>query len=514
MADIQRNKRIAKNTVFLYIRMLFLILVQLYTVPILLKQLGVDDYGIYNVVGGIVTLFSFLGGALSSGSQRFLAYAIGKNNDIELKRLFDSTLTIFICFALLLLIISETIGLWFLNNKMTIPSDRIIAANWVYQFSIFSFLISLISIPYNADIVAHEKMSLFAYISIAEGITKLLAAISLKYAHGDLLIIYAAIICVCSFIIRIFYQVICGKLFAECRNIKLFWDSKIGKSLLAYTSWNTIGSLALIARNQGMNLVLNYFFCPALNAAHTIGQHISGVITQLTHNVYMATRPQITKLYARNEEQSMWNLALSSAKWTYFLIMVICIPLILEMPLILNIWLPEIPDYTVTISRLLVLSILIETTVNQIIGVFQAKNRIKHYQIISSAILLLNIPVSFMILKCYIVNPCIPYIVICLLSICYMLSIIIVAKYDVGLCISVFLKHVWLRMVVVTILSSVCIYTIYSFLVPSLIRVFVTSIESVLFSSFFIYTLGVDKTERRIINGYVKLSYKKIKNLR
>lgn len=498
------NNRIALNTVYLYLRMLFLVIIQLYTVPIILDALGVEDYGIYNVVGGIVGMFTFIGGALSSGSQRFLSYAIGQENQNELKRVFDSTQTIYVVYSLILFFIAESVGIWFLNNKMQIPESRIMAANWVFQFSVISFIINLLAIPYNSAIIAHERMSVFAYVSIIDGVLKLAAAVSLSFLNGDLLIWYAVFICLISILVRLIYQIYCNHSFVECKGFHFTWDNELSKKLLTYSGWNMIGSLALIARNQGLNIVVNIFFGPILNAAHSLAQQIGGLVTQLINNVYLATRPQITKLYAQDNKNAMWNLVFKSSKWTFFLLMIISIPAILEMKNILDIWLPEIPDYTVEIAQLLIISIVIETTVNQIIGAFQAMNHIKKYQMVSSTILLLNIPISYILLKYYKSGVLIPYCVTCLLSFFYMFSLLHVAKSEISMDIKKYIKTIMLKMLLVTASAFSIEFLIYQLLPESLFRIFITVIESIIISCICIWLMGADDDERFMIKQKIK----------
>ena len=505
MASITDSKRIAKNTLFLYLRMIILVIIQLYTVPIVLNSLGAVDYGLYNVVGGIVTMFTFISGALASGSQRFLAYSIGENNLESVKKVFDSTVTLYIVFLAILLVVAEVIGVWFLNTKMQIPTDRLFAANCVFQFSVASFLICLISVPYYSDIVAHEKMSIFAYISIIDGVLKLMAAIMLKYMVGDLLIVYSSFICAISLFVFFIYLFYCKRYFFECRHFNFSWDNEIGKSLLSYSGWNMIGSLALIARNQGINIVVNLFFGPIINAAHSIAQQVSGLVTQLVNNVYLATRPQITKLYAKKEKESMWSLVYSSSKWTYYLLMIISIPAILEMESILSLWLNEVPPYTVAMTKLLILSVLLETTVNQIVGAFQAENRIKKYQLASSTILLLNIPVSYILLKTGMVDVITPYIVTCILSLMYVVSLLIVSKVELEMDVLYYIRCIISRMIVVSIIVFICVFLIYDILPPSFCRILLTCFESVLISIICIWLFGMDNKERVLVKNKIKM---------
>lgn len=498
------NKRIVKNTLLLYIRMFLLIIVQLYTVPIILRALGVENYGIYNVVGGVVTMFSFVGGSLASGSQRFFAYEIGKRDDIALKRVFDSTVSIYLLLMLIMFVFLEIGGTWFLNTQMNIPPERIESANWVFQLSIITFLINLISIPYNAAVIAHEKMSLYAYVSILECALKLTAAIALQYILFDKLIIYAVLICSTAIIIRMVYQLYCRKHFAECRNFHFSKSMYKTKELLSYSGWNMIGSVALVARQQGVNIVINLFFGPALNAAHSIAQQINGVLTQFINNVYMATRPQITKQYASNELDNMWNLMFRSSKLAFYLMTIISVPSLIEIRFILGIWLHEVPPYTVGIAVMMILTLLIETLANQVIAVFQAANKIRKYQTLSSTIILLNIPLSYILLKMNSANPILPYILSVVLSCVYIMSILQVAKNEVGLNVIQYLKKVVVRNILVFVIIFAAVFISISSFSPSLLRVVLTSCLSIIYSCLIIWTIGIDSKERNFIKEIIK----------
>ncbi|WP_278683084.1 lipopolysaccharide biosynthesis protein [Paraclostridium bifermentans] len=502
--QIDNNKRIAKNTLALYFRMFLLIFVQLYTVPIILKTLGVEDYGIYNVVGGVVTMFSFIGTSLASGSQRFIAFEIGRKDQKGLKKVFDTTVSIYIILSVISLLILEIGGYWFLNTQMTIPDNRIYAANWVFQLSIISFIINLISIPYNATVIAHERMSIFAYISIFEYFLKFISAISLKYIPFDYLIVYSVLICVIAVLIRVIYQIYCYNNFEECRNFKFKWDSYKGKELLTYSGWNMIGAVALISRQQGLNIIINVFFGPLLNAAHSIGQQINGVLSQFINNIYMATRPQITKLYAKNEIDEMWSLVFRSSKLAFYLLMILSIPLLIELDKILYLWLHNVPQLTSSIGRLLIISILIETLANQIIGAFQAANRIKKYQVYSSTIILLNIPISYICLYFYPEYPLTPYYISVFLSIFYVFSIIVNAHKELNMDITKYFKEIIFNIVIVYVFTFSSVYILIRLLPPSLYRIIITCFMTVISSIIIIWTIGFDNNEKKYINKLIK----------
>lgn len=498
------NLRIAKNTLLLYVRMFLLILVQLYTVPIVLRMLGVEDYGIYNVVGGVVTLFSFVGSSLASGAQRFMAFEIGVGNKEKLKKVFDTTVSIYILLAVIIVVLLEIVGYWFLNTQMNIPEDRMYAANWVFQFSVLTFLMNLISIPYNAAIIAHERMSFFAYISILECLLRLVVVLVLQYILYDKLIIYALLACFVSFIIWIIYQIYCRKNFEECRHFKFGRQTYMGKELLVYSGWNMIGSVALISRQQGLNIVVNLFFGPVLNAAHSIAQQINGILTQFINNVYVATRPRITKLYASNKTEEMWSLVFHSSKLAFYLLMLISIPALIEIDVVLNLWLHDVPSYTSTITRLMIGSILVETLVNQVIGVYQAENKIKMYQMYSSVIILLTVPISYIGLKIYPEIPMLPYWVFVILSIVYVYSILRNAVNDISLDVKAFLRDVLLIDIVVYIFSIGSVWVCVFMIPASLMRVFLTIFLTIIYSLIFIWIIGLNQKEKQIVKRIVQ----------
>ena len=502
------NKRIAKNTLFLYLRMIFLIAVQLYTVPVVLKNLGVSDYGLYNVIGGVVTAFSFLGSSLASGTQRYLSFALGKNDSKLLRTTFQTTLTIYIAFALATLLLLEIVGLWFVNYKMNISPERLNAANWLFHFSTITFIVNLLSIPFNSSIIAHEKMNVYAYVSIFEGISKLLIAISLSFVGFDKLIYYGLILFILSIIIQSYYQIYCFKSFNECRTLKLRWDFTLGKNLLTYSGWNIVGVLALIGRNQGLNIIMNLFFGTLLNAAHAIANQINGVANQFINNFYMASRPSITKLYASGKVEEMWTLVFRSAKLAFYLLMFISIPAILEMKTILKLWLKDVPQYTVSIVICLLIVALIETLVNQLISTFQAENRIKHYQQYSSTVILMCVPISYTILKWFDINPMYPYWVSIILSVIYAIVIVIIARHDVHLDVTAFLKKVIIPNVSIYFLVLGLTYGTVSMIVPSLVRIFITIFFTILFSCISIWLLGLDKQEKLYVKKQINNKFK------
>lgn len=343
MAD---GKRIAKNTLMLYLRMFLVMGISLYTSRIVLEQLGIVDYGIYNVVGGVVAMFGFINASMAASTQRYLTFDLGRKDLEHLNITFNTSLHIHVIIALVVVSIGEIGGVWFMYNKMQIPPDRMTAAFWVFQFSLASMIVTFINVPYNALIIAYEKMSAFAYISILEVVMKLGIAFLLMASPIDRLIYFAILNFVSSIIVRIIYTIYCSRNFAAVKLRRLF-NKSLFKEMSGFAGWSLFGQLAAIGFTQGLNVLLNMFFGPAVNAARGVAVQVQGAVSQFSMNFQTAINPQITKSYAQQDFGNMHMLVCRSSKFTYFLLFALTLPILLETPYILNLWLKEVPDYTV-----------------------------------------------------------------------------------------------------------------------------------------------------------------------
>ena len=321
------NKRIAKNTLLLYFRMLFLMVISLFTSRITLQTLGVDNFGIYNVVGGIVAMFSIMSGSLSNAISRYITFELGKGDKKILKKVFSTAINVQIIMAVIIAVLIEIGGVWFLNYKMNIPDGRMVAANWVLQFSIISFVVNLISIPYNAAIIAHEKMSAFAYISIYEAVMKLVVVYLIVISPFDKLIVYSFLILLISLSLRLIYGVYCKRKFEECSYMFIL-DKPLLKKMTGFAGWNFLGAGSFLLMTQGVNMLLNMFFGVALNAARGIATQVENVVNQFTTNFGTAINPQITKSYAKGDYDYMHKLVFAGSKYSFFLVVVLCLPII------------------------------------------------------------------------------------------------------------------------------------------------------------------------------------------
>lgn len=464
-----------------------------------MDTLGIVDYGIYNVVGGIVAMLSFLSGTLASASQRFFAFELGRNNYIYLKQIFNVVFIIYLGIAILVLLLAETVGLWFLNTKMTIPPERISAANLVYQFSIFSFVIIILTIPYNSAIIAHEKMNVYAYVSILEVILKLLAVYLLVLFSYDKLELYAILTFCVTLIVTFIYRIYCQRKFEEC-NLTFYWNKKMSISLLSYSGWNIIGSVAIILRSQGLNIILNIFWGPLLNAAYAISSQIQGVLSQFITSIYSSTRPQIVKYYSQNEMQSMWSLVFDSTKFSYYLFLILSIPLFFEVEYILTLWLGRIPEYTCLIVRLVLVGFMLEIMSNQLVAVLQAANKLKKFQTISSSILLLNLPLAYIVLKLG-ASPYMPFGISIVVTILYMISQIYITKQEINFPLKDYMRGL-AKIILVSILSTIVPFILHNLMNEGLLRFICVLVLSTSFSILFIWIVDINSTEKKIIKRF------------
>lgn len=391
------NKQIAKNTLLLYFRMLLTMVVSLYTSRIVLNALGVEDFGIYNVVGGVVAMFSLLSGSLSTAISRFITYELGKGEQGNLNKIFSSAVTIQITLAAIIILFAELIGVWFLNTQMTIPVSRITASNWVFQISLLTFVINLISIPYNASIIAHEKMSAFAYISILEVVGKLVTAYLITISPIDKLIFYSFLMCIIALVVRFTYGYYCKKHFTEC-TYSFIWDKQLLKQMFGFAGWNFIGTASAVLRDQGGNILINLFNGPIVNAARGIAFQVNNAIQGFVNNFMIALNPQITKSYAANNHKYMMTLIFQGARLSFYMLLILSLPILLNTQYILEIWLKTVPEHSTLFVQLVLILAMSESISYPLITAIQATGRIRNYQLLVGGLQLLNFPISYCLL--------------------------------------------------------------------------------------------------------------------
>lgn len=498
----ENNKRIAKNTLLLYFRMMITMGVSLFTVRIVLKTLGVVDYGIINVVGGIVVMFSFLSNTMASASQRFFAFELGRRNFVKLKETFSMTVTIYGILSLLIFILAETVGLWFLNHKLVIPPDRMVAANWVYQFSILSFIVTIMAVPFYASIIAHENIKVFAYISIIEVVMKLGIVYLLLLFAMDKLILYSGLLLVTVIVIRCIYTVICKRKYAECTYV-YFWDKDLFKVLLGFSGWSLFGSLAWVFNNQGLNILLNLFFGPVINTARGIAYQINNAMSNFVSNFIVATKPQITKYYSLGKMSEMVDLVTRSSKFSYLLFFLLSLPILLETKFLLTVWLKEIPEYVVSFTRLVIIMSLVESLSSSLVAAAQSTGKIRNYQIVVGGLLLLNLPLSYIFLANDFSPEIVFYIAIANSTICLFIRLLFLRKM-IGLSFKFYCRKVLISVFYVSVISySIPVFLLYS-LDEGWLRFSLIVVLGVLWSLFIIYWIGLVKGERQYVNNLVR----------
>lgn len=498
MNESSNNIRIAKNTILLYCRMLFLLIISLYTSRVILAALGFEDYGIYDVVGGVVTMFTIVSGAMRAATSRFITYELGKNDEQSLQRVFSCTVSIQFILAIIFIVLAESVGLWFLNAKMVIPEDRIIAANWVYQFSIITFTINLISIPYNAAIIAHEKMAAFAYISIMEAIFKLTIAWTISVSPFDKLIYYSLMLVILAIVVRIIYILYCRKKFKECE-YSFVYDKNIFKQMFSFSGWNLIGAASAVLRDNGGNIILNLFFGPEVNAARAIAIRVSAAIQGFVQNFQMALNPQIIKNYASGDVRYMNELVFRGARFSFYILFILALPILISANTVLSLWLGAYPDHTELFLKLTVIFALFEALSGTLMTAMYATGVVRNYQLVVGGLQLLNLPISWLFLK-FGLFPEIVLVVAVILSFVCLVARLIMLKPLVGIDIKDFMFGVVLNTSIVSLLSFLIVYGI-TYYIPSdgFVNIIIRTLISVIISVVVILYVGLSSKERQAI---------------
>lgn len=504
------QKRIAKNTVMLYIRMILIMLVSLYTTRVVLNVLGETDYGIYNIVGSVVVSMIFIQHSLMSATQRFLSYEMGLKDEGNVAKVFSSSLNLHLKFILIILLILETVGLWFLNYILDIPADRMLAANIVYQFSILTFCLNMIRIPYNAIIISYENMNIYAAVSIVEAILKLSIVIALKYLYSDKLIAYGVLVFVITLMINAMYIAYCRRSYKADTKSDFKGDKVVIKKLRGFLGWNLLGGVTGVATNEGPNYFMNYYLGVSVNAAMGVAKQVSGAIYSFATSFQNAFNPQIVKAYAANEKEYLYDLINKTSLLSFYLLFLFAFPIINSADFIFHLWLVDVPQYTVIFCILIILSQFVATLSSPLWMVAHATGDIKVYQIVLSILSLLIIPVSFIVLVLH--YP--PYYILVFqifLNILIFIYRLFFARAKIGLSIRRFFRDVILK----------CLYlSIIIIPVPLLLSYYATSIWQnclVVLMSFFIsaivfYFVGLDRETKMAIKSFAKKKIETIKS--
>lgn len=503
MNNSSTSSRIAKNTFFLYLRSLLVLIITLYTSRVILKTLGIVDYGIYNVVGGVVEMLAFLKVSMSNTFQRYYNYSLGKGDNTGVRDVFQSALFVQIVFALLIFFVAETIGLWFVKNRLVISEARMTAALWIYQISIFSFVLAIIQVPFTSMVIAYEKMNHFAFISIFDAFLKLLFVCILQYINYDKLIFYASLLSLIPLIDMCFYVVICKRNFNTCI-IQLNTDKSHFKSLFSFGGWGIIGSLAYTLKSQGINIILNLFFGPVVNAARGIAYQILHAVNMFVESFQTSFRPQLTKSYAQGDFRYMKKLYFSSTKISFFLLWFLSLPLIIETPMILRMWLGDnIPDYTVSFVRLVLFTALVSAYANPTSCLAYATGKIKKFTTYVSGINLMILPVSYVFLLLG-GKPTCAMIVSLVFTVFVQIVRMFLLRSMIPISILEYSKHVVVPTFIMMIISSIGPIIFDLWYQNSFIATLINCIISVFSVSFISWIFLFDQSEKTILLAKIK----------
>lgn len=492
----------------LYFRMLLLMGTTLYTSRVVLSALGVEDYGIYNVVGGVVAMFTMISGSLSAAISRFITFELGKGNQERLNAIFSTSVIIQIIIGVVIAILVETVGVWFLTNKMVIPADRIIAAKWVLQFSLITLVINMISIPYNAVIVAHERMSAFAYIGILQAAGQLAIAFLINLAPIDKLIFYAILMALVALIVRFTYSIYCRRHFEEAK-FRWVFDKALLREMLSFSGWNFVGTSSMVLRDQGVNILLNLFGGPAVNAARGISMQVNAAVTQFSTNFMTALNPQITKSYANNDREYLMTLIFQGARLSFYMLLILSLPIILNANYVLSLWLKEVPEHTAVFVQLSLVFGMMQALQQPLITAILATGNLRNVQLLVGFIQVVNVPISYVMLRQG-MTPETVMIVAIALSICCLLARAYMLRTMIGLSIRQFLNKVFCNVMLVAAVSAIVPYLFAQKLNINLLSLVVVSILALISTALTIYFMGCNTTERKFVRGKIASFVNKI----
>lgn len=488
------SARIARNSLLLYGRTIIIMVISLYTSRIVLNTLGVEDYGIYSVVGGVVSMLTVMSASLTAASQRFITFELGKKEGQELNRVFSTTVIIHAALGLLFLVAAETLGVWFLNTRLNIAQERMSAANWVFQGTMVVFIFNILSVPYKASVIAHERMTAFAYITILEATLKLGAAFAIQVLVFDTLASYGVLVAVGGAIVWVSFLLYSRKNFAECR-FRYDINKDILKRMTGFAGWNFIGASSNVIRKQGINVLLNLFQGVILNAARGISLQVEHALMNFLNSFLTAIKPQITKSYAAGDRVYFLKLITTGARFSFYLLFILSLPILLETAFVLKLWLKTVPDYAVVFVKLTLIYILVESLSKTLITAMLATGRIRKYQIIVGGINLLNLPVSYVFLKMGF-EPTIVYAVAILLSVAMLASRLILLKDMISLPVVDYLWNVVFKVILVGVVASLLPYLVLRIMEAGVLRFVFTVFFSLVSSTVVIYFGGLSNEEK------------------
>lgn len=495
----QNNKRIAINTLLMYIRMFITMVVGLYTSRVVLQTLGVVDYGLYNVVGGIVTMFTFINGAMVNATTRFITFYLGKKDDGVLNTVFNMASVVHLVLGFAIVVLGETVGIWFLYNKMQIPPDRMHACFWLLQFSIATTFLNILYVPYNACVIAHEKMSAFAYISIMDVFLKLGIVLSLQWVTMDRLIVYGFLLSLVGILDLCIYFAYCKKHFAETE-LRCTWNKPLFREILSFAGWGLFGNFSYVFYSQGVNILLNMFCGPVVNAARGIAVQVEGVVKQFANNVQTAINPQIIKSYASGEIDRTFSLVFASSRYCFYLLYLLSLPIMIEAEFILNLWLGagSVPLHTVNFIRFILCISILDAFINPMFTANLASGKLKLYQIYVCGLSYVFIIVTYFAIK--MTNVPESVFLCILLSTCIGVGArLYVLRRQIKLPVKMYVQNVLLKVFSVVIASVIFPLLLHYSIGIGWFRFLTCSVVSVLSVAFMVYCLGLDSKERLFI---------------
>lgn len=502
------NKRVAQNTVILYFRMMLTLGVALYVSKVALEVLGASDYGVYNVVGGVVSMLAFINASMGAGTSRFMAFELGRGDNEKLSKVFNVSLVSHVVIASIIFLISETVGLWFVNSQLVFPPERSFAVNVVYQISILTAMLQFTQLPFNADIIAHEEMGIYAYLSIADVFLKLLMVLFLKYVETpDGLIAYSILLFIIQTIILLSYRFYCLKHYPESR-WNFVKDKTMYKEILTFSGWDVVGGLTMVTQGQGINILLNIYFGPVVNAARAIAYQVQGAFHQFTSNFMTAVNPELIKSYARKEFRDMIQLVNDSALYSYYLLLLFVLPLMFKLSFLLNLWLGKYPENTVEFTELVLALMMIRSLARPVIFATHATGDIKSLNLYAGILGLFPLPVSWMFLY-YGASAITTFWILLIWGILANTAEIIILKTKMKEYFSVVehMKNVYLRSLLVTALLFPLIYITSISFSDTIISFSIYYIISLLFGVVILFYVGMPARMKKNIYNLIKNKY-------
>lgn len=497
MSQSANNKRIAKNTLMLYVRTLFVMVISLYTSRVVLQVLGVEDYGVYQVVGGLVAMFSVISSSLSSAISRFITFEIGRGDMERLKRIFSTSIIIQLCLCVIVALAVEIGGLWFMHTEMQIPAGRLDAAEWVLHCSVLTFCLNLLSIPYNACIIAHEHMKAFAYVSVVEAVLKLGILFLIVYSPIDSLVTYAILLTLVAVLTRLVYTVYCHKHFEETKT-KLIFDKSIFKEMSGFSGWSFFNNTSFILNNQGVSMLMNVFFGVTVNAARGIAIQVESAVLQFVNNFTTAINPQITKSYANGDLDSMYKLVCRGAKFSFFSMLILSLPIILEANQILSIWLTKVPEHTVIFVQLSMIMGMCDCIGTTGYTACMATGKLKRYSLTLTPLIVLEFPLSWLLFY-YGASVESSYYLYILIKLLVLFVRMYLMQRMIGLNYLMYIKGVFFPIVLTTLFSIILPILIIIFMDENILRFFILLIVSAISVIVSVLFLGMTRIERNMI---------------